>query len=166
MAIVMAAQLNEEEVMLNSPTYPPTHPLKQGELAIAIVMAAQLNEEKVMLKALEAAPPSTESLALLARSLPPSLAPRLLSLLAKRLPKSPHLAYLLHWSLALLQAHGATLRKVRSPTHPPTDPPTHPPQVQSPHSNRLVLLYLLIHPPTHRIQPGTDRIFVPYKGRF
>jgi periodic tryptophan protein 2 len=85
--------------------------IAQGEVAVALVMAAQLNEEPVMVQALEAAPPTPEGLALLARTLPPSLAPRLLSLLAKRLPQSPHLAYLLQWSLALLQAHGPSLRK-------------------------------------------------------
>ena len=88
-----------------------TRKIKEGNVAMALVLACQLNEEKIMLQALEAAPPTFDALLLLARALPPSLPPRLLALLAKHLPASPHLSFLLSFSLALLQTHGATLRR-------------------------------------------------------
>jgi len=82
---------------------------QNGEHARALVISVQLNEESYMAAALDAVP--YDNLQLVARSLPSPCVPRLLQLLAKRLPQSAHLEYHLQWALYLLQSHGLMMKK-------------------------------------------------------
>jgi len=78
----------------------------------AISMAFRLGEAALAEKAVEAVPHS--SVALIAADVPRPHIGRLISLLARRLDKSPHLEYYLTWAVQVLNSHGRFIKASRA----------------------------------------------------